>query len=459
MVKWLVVITLPALVAACSGGAAAPVNPVPAPLPAASVNASALPESAPPPRAPLSPISTTYFSSSRTLWLEGMAVAGTDEIVLAGSVSGDVTWGSTNASTMEPRDARRRIFLGKLDVRKEQKWAKVAAFSDGTLGNGVSAVAAGPKGTTVFAAEYHEKLRLDHKDILLPAGKLTSALVGVIDAQGKVRFTQAFGSETDTLTPAGVAADAEGNVFIAGDFKGRARFDQTILQEDRRSVFVAKLDRDGKVLWARSFGNTCYTTATALAADGAGAVYVGGAFCGSLDIGGTRLKPGGRETGFLVKLDRDGRTLWARAFNDAGPTIVRAIAVRREVAVASHRWPEDWDTRHGLIIDKMDVDGHPLWTRALGGQGAEARAVALGPEGSVAVCGSSRSAHEFAGTTVEKLTGAFVATFTDGGDPAGIHVIGGQRSEYCVGIAYRPSGTILAAGRASPAAFLVELSP
>jgi hypothetical protein len=57
-------------------------------------------------------------------------------------------------------------------------------------------------------------------------------------------------------TPAGIAVDHEGNIFLVGTLTGTLMVgSQAIESEGGKDVFITKLDRTGCPLWVRRFGD------------------------------------------------------------------------------------------------------------------------------------------------------------------------------------------------------------
>lgn len=127
----------------------------------------------------------------------------------------------------------------------------------------------------------------------------------------------------------GVAADAAGDVYVAGYFAGTIDFGgQPLQSKGGADVFVAKLDGKGKALWSRSFATAADEAATAVAASPDGGVIVAGYFTADLMMGNTLLPGQGGSDAFVAKLDgTTGDVVWAVKRGYAGNQVPRALAV------------------------------------------------------------------------------------------------------------------------------------
>ena len=147
-----------------------------------------------------------------------------------------------------------------------------------------------------------------------------------------VNYTSAFaaGPPTGQAGNAAIEAsalDAAGDSVVVGSFTGSINFNSnpagapTTLTSNSgfRSVFVAKYDPSGTLLWAHMFGNSGGDDdAFGVAVDAAGNVYTTGQFTGSInfnpDAGGTplTLTASQREDVFVLKLTSSGALGWAQ---------------------------------------------------------------------------------------------------------------------------------------------------
>lgn len=132
---------------------------------------------------------------------------------------------------------------------------------------------------------------------------------------GKKEWAKAFGADGHQHLKA-LVVDPSGDITIAGSFAGDLDFGSGPLSASgSRSGFVARLSSKGKPRWALPFdADDC--AATAVAVDESGTVAVTGLVKGSLRIGGAQVTGG--DGIFLASLDAQGNLLWAKTFGSAG---------------------------------------------------------------------------------------------------------------------------------------------
>ena len=155
-----------------------------------------------------------------------------------------------------------------------------------------------------------------------PANKLDLA-VAKYDRDGNFIWVRRIGGNNDERS-GGLKADAAGNVYITGQFRGTTNFNgsfpRTALGANSTDVLFAKMDTNGTFLWAGSIGSPLATAAnlfsdggTAVDIDGAGNAYVSGRVYGpntTVDFDpGTGTAPQAiidDRAGFVLKLDNSG---------------------------------------------------------------------------------------------------------------------------------------------------------
>src|SRR4051812_48958834 len=146
-----------------------------------------------------------------------------------------------------------------------------------------------------------------------------------------------FGFPLGPTDIAGTASDAQGNVYVAGNFQGtidfyparRKHFNLTALNQGG-DPFVAKYSSAGRLFWAVQIGHvaaisgTRDLTADALTVDAAGNVYLAGNFRNTTDFdpgaGVFNLTPGANADGdaYLLALDTNGVFRYAESIATPG---------------------------------------------------------------------------------------------------------------------------------------------
>ncbi len=204
----------------------------------------------------------------------------------------------------------------------------------------------------------------------------------------------------DRETALGIAVDGQGSSYVTGHFQGSTAFGTIPLAgSGLTDVFVAKLDRQGQVLWARAFGGPGADEGRAIAVDSTGSVVATGAFFGTVDFdpgpGRTELTSAGSSDAFLLRLTPDGDLAWARRLGgklgDAGMRVAAGSQGETWVAGSFQGSTELFDSagKTDAFLARFDAAGALTWARRIGGfKDDDARGVAAGRNGEVWVAGN-----------------------------------------------------------------------
>ncbi|HYU14918.1 MAG TPA: hypothetical protein VEL05_02550, partial [Candidatus Acidoferrum sp.] len=222
---------------------------------------------------------------------------------------------------------------------------------------------------------------------------------------------QLRGSESDAVRALAVSPD--GSILVAGQFEADIEigFDMLVSAGDS-DAFLARLSPLGEPIWAVRIGGPGFDAASGVAVDRDGNATVVGEFSGSVTFEGGRLSAKGGRDLFAIAFTPDGVARWSSAWGGAGWETVDAAAAAPdggvlvagarvgEVAIADRSRPDaDVDPTMDVDVDvDADADGFltriapggaRTWTVRLGGRGwDQAHAIAVGPDGTIAVAGS-----------------------------------------------------------------------
>jgi hypothetical protein len=180
-----------------------------------------------------------------------------------------------------------------------------------------------------------------------------------LEPDGSYAWSKSWGGDGAEELNA-IAVDADGNMALVGRFEQDVRFGGTLLRSSGAgTAFVVKLDATGELEWAVQLGGSSEQAATGVAIDAAGRIVVTGYYEGDVTIGETHLPPTGvREPNiFVAKLDADGGVVWARGVTVSGDQDVGAVErARRSVAIL----PGDGIAFGAYALNTLDLGTGPL---------------------------------------------------------------------------------------------------
>ena len=219
-------------------------------------------------------------------------------------------------------------------------------------------------------------------------------LINTTSAQNPgVEWVVTQGSNWDDQGTA-CTTDSQGNVYSTGYFQRTVDFDPGedtlyLSSEGIYDVFVQKLDEDGNLLWAKSFGGTSHDAGNSIAVDAQGNVFVAGYFAETADFypgdGVFNLTSEGNWDVFLAKFDSEGNFRWAGSIGGAGSDQLRSMAVSAtgDVYMTGHfSGSADFDPGLGtfnlvsrgsndIYVLKLNEWGDLLWANSMGSVGAD----------------------------------------------------------------------------------------
>jgi hypothetical protein len=140
------------------------------------------------------------------------------------------------------------------------------------------------------------------------------------NSSGSVTWAVNTGVSTNEISPAGIAVDPSGGVYVTGIFgSGTLTFGTTVLTNagsfPTNDMFLVKYNSAGAFAWAQRAGGSDFEDAASVAADASGNIYVAGNFrSASITFGSTTLTNAstGNEDIFLTKYDGTGSVIWAK---------------------------------------------------------------------------------------------------------------------------------------------------
>jgi hypothetical protein len=187
-----------------------------------------------------------------------------------------------------------------------------------------------------------------------------------------------------------LSVDGNGNVFVGGALgqsSGTYDFGPfTVPALATSTGFVTKLDGTGTFQWVKTISNTSSGTVSAIEADNAGNIYIGGNAGGTMD-----LDPGPGTTdipaaGFITKWDGNGNYIWGmfqgNAVNDISLDNAGNLLATGRYSNAPALLDRDWDPGAGvtkvtnrgtsiagtdIYVSKYTTDAGFVWIRTAGG--------------------------------------------------------------------------------------------
>jgi hypothetical protein len=340
-----------------------------------------------------------------------------------------------------------------------------SAFGDANVQTG-SAIAFDKSGNILLAGSFGGSINLG--GTTLNSAGSDDVFVAKFSPAGQLMWAKSFG-DGNVQTASGIGVDANGNVYVTGNFKGSINFGGGALAASGTlfiDVFLAKLSSDGSHVWSQKFGDANVQNVRGLSVDTAGNLVIAGFFQNDINFGGgTLTSGGGLYDVFVAKFNTGGTHQWSRRFGD-GTADQSARAVSLDAAgnvylAGDVNGAIDFGggamtatANPSAFVAKLDSLGNATWVKMSTGEAmnkAYGNAIAVGPNGEVAVGGYFRGTFDFGGMPVTNAgpDDAYVTLFSAAGAHTYTKTFGDSESQSATGVAIAPNGEVFVAGNFS----------
>jgi hypothetical protein len=285
------------------------------------------------------------------------------------------------------------------------------------------------------------------------------------------QWARTFGG-TGTASITALIADASGNTHITGYFSGIIDFGCGAHGAGSSlDMFVAKLTPAGVCLWSAQGGSNYWMTGTALALDADGALYLAGQFRGAAPFGTATISNATWTDGFIARFDAAGVKSWVRGVGGAADDLPNGIAVQNGEVVLAGSFFGTGNFGGADLISAGGEDafvaaydtatGGYRWQRHLGGAGVDSiNAVSIGAGGRIFVAGHFESSMQVGQTLLESVgqKDAFYAALPFDGGGWDARRFGGAGDDSVTAAALDAQGNIVLAGTFQKSMVLGELT-
>ena len=137
---------------------------------------------------------------------------------------------------------------------------------------------------------------------------------------GNVLWTRSFSVPG---TGREICLDNSGNIYMAGDIYGYANFGIAHFNPNHIDAFIAKFDPNGKLIWIKQIKGRGYVFSRSISADDHGGCYITGTFNDTITFPGNSQLPNNSvdtdvDDLFLAKFDTAGNFTWSKHFTGLG---------------------------------------------------------------------------------------------------------------------------------------------
>lgn len=254
-----------------------------------------------------------YDSTGKLAWIKAGGGAGYDyghgiaadkhgHVFVSGAVVGEGQFAGKPIGAA----GNSHVFCLMLDGEGQLAWQRSATGAGSSSGHGV---AVDQQGNCYVGGYAGGASSWAGREINNSAGQ--DLLVAKFDAQGELGWLHAGHGSSSAMVHE-ITADAAGNVWAAGMFKGELKLaDRSVPNSGQHDLLLTSFDAQGKRVWTRTAGGPGIDYCLGVATDGQGHSYFTGSFTGAVDFDGTiRTSQGPASDIQIAKYARDGAPVW-----------------------------------------------------------------------------------------------------------------------------------------------------
>lgn len=253
--------------------------------------------------------------------VDAMAIDASGYLYLTGSFSGTCDFDPDVAVQNRSSVGSSDLYILKLDDNGNYQWIYNAGSISGENGTDITVTDVGD----IYAVgHFFNTVDFDPtaNDVSLTNNSSSFADIYILhlNTNGVFQWVrQTGGSQADFAYA--IEFDTNGNLAVVGGYRGTVDFDPgsgtfDLTSNDRRDIFIQKLNQAGNFMWAVSMGGDENDLAYGVDFDDDGNVYTVGAFEETVDFdtgaGVSNITGIGLEDVFIHKLDSNGVFQWAR---------------------------------------------------------------------------------------------------------------------------------------------------
>jgi len=252
-------------------------------------------------------------------------------------------------------------------------------------------------------------------------------LVAKVSLEGKLVWKKDIGGKRDEFA-GGIAGTDDGGALIVGDSKSYS-------ENGDMDIYIAKLNKEGKLLSAHTVGGEKDDSATALTRTRDGKFVA---------VGSRELEYTGNTDFFVMKLDQNGKKIWAETYGgEFADTLDGVTATVDNGIVAIGKTRSYGSEQTDLTVMKYDADGKLIWHKIYGFKYYEyGNAVATTRDGGFILAGGTN-------TLGKGNHSAYVLALDKAGELIWSHVYGDERKDVAHGVARMSDGSVIVVGESN----------
>ena len=200
--------------------------------------------------------------------------------------------------------------------------------------------------------------------------------VAKLSLDGKLLWDKSFGGERDEYA-GGIAGMANGGVMVVGDT-------ESFSKRGYKDIYITLLDKNGKEISTRTIGGKLNDEAKALTRTADGNFMM---------VGAREVKHSGDSDFFLMKLDQNGKKIWAKTLGQNEYDVLNAVTPTPDGGIVATGATRSYNSEQtDLAVMYFNKNGKLIWFKIYGFKYYdEGNAVTMTKDGNYLVAGKTNS--------------------------------------------------------------------
>jgi hypothetical protein len=397
----------------------------------------------------VTPVYSQRFGDESRQLAHGLTTDSDGNAIVIGDFWGSIDFGRSKLTSAGDRD----IFIAKFNGLGICLWSRRYGDQFEQVGVGVDTNASG----SIFIAGCFNG-SLDFGGVALVSRGRYNVALAKLDNDGRHLWSKSFGDSQYHVAEC-IAVAPEGWVAIAGRFQGSVDFGGGDLKSEsaQTDIFLATFSSDGELIWAKRMGGKYEQQTRSIAIDADGNIGLAGVFKGSISFGDLSLREEHPTDycGFLAKFDHLGNALWCKRFGDPSVeqgSVVSFDRANGDVLTAGfmrNKLPRG--TSNGsssvCLFARYDPSGVLRWSKAFGTQ-ATATSLSVAADGRVLLTGYFQGTIDLGLGALVSAGGydVYAAMFNSDGSTRWAQRYGDERHQFLINGAHGRDSSIILAG-------------
>jgi hypothetical protein len=350
------------------------------------------------------------FGDTLDQWVREVVCDAAGNVCIAGDFKGVIDFGGGPLASLGTGED---LFVAAFDGDGNHLWSR--RFGNGG-GESMGGLAADGAGNVLFCGRGNGALDFGGGPLV---GAPWEVFLVKLDANGNHVWSRGYPGLA-SLRLVSLDVDASNNVVGSGWFTGSADFGGGVLNANGLiDALLVKWDANGNHVFSKRFGDASEQWGHSVGYDASGNIVLSGEFSGSVDFGGGSIASTGAADAFVTLFDDGGNHVWTRTFGGNGRQAALEVAVDATGGpVVAGYYVAEIDFGDGAVdapgntyLAGLDASGANDWQTFYGVGISD---VAVGPNGSLDVCGSYHGSAQFGNWLLPAgNSNGFVVRFSD----------------------------------------------